>query len=164
MSAWPPSFVNHSVHPAKCRANWFWDRKKRDGSRGLRGEKGGMYPLLPHGYFIFGSDVTLEGNLCAGVSLSRSFKPWTFWRQKDAFFLLPCFRVPLSNSAFPCVVTQRSSSFGGGRKHGRSFFRSSVVALAFKGDATLGAKGRPWILEKPLSGVTTSSRKRRIYS
>ena len=44
MSAWPPSLVNQSVHPAKCRANCFWDRKSRDGSsKGMvRGEGGGV--------------------------------------------------------------------------------------------------------------------------
>ena len=163
MSAWPPFLVNHSVHPAKCRANWFWDRKNRVGSRGLRGDWGGHVPPFTARILYLRLRCNTWGKFMCGC-VAESFKPWTFWRQKDAFFLLACFRVPLSNSAFPCVVTQRSSSFGGGRKHGRSFFRSSVVALAFKGDATLGAKGRPWTLEKPLSGVTTSSRKRRIYS
>ena len=42
MSAWPPSLVNQSVHPAKCRANCFWDKKvEKCLTRGLRGERGG---------------------------------------------------------------------------------------------------------------------------
>ena len=60
MSGWPPSLVNQSVHPAKCRANSFWERKSREGSsKGIAwgGGGGGMHSLLPHGYFIFGSDV-----------------------------------------------------------------------------------------------------------
>ena len=32
MSAWPPPLLNQSVHPAKCGANCFWDRKIRDRS------------------------------------------------------------------------------------------------------------------------------------
>ena len=62
MSAWPPSLVNQSEHPAKCRVNCFWDRKSRDGSnKGIArgGGEGCMHPLLPHRYFIFGSDVKL---------------------------------------------------------------------------------------------------------
>ena len=57
MSAWPPSLVNQSVHPAKCRANCFWDRKSRDGS-----SKG----------MVRGEGSTLEGSLGAGVPLSPS--------------------------------------------------------------------------------------------
>ena len=57
MSAWPPSLVNQSVHPAKCRANRFWDRKSRDGS-----SKG----------MVRGEGSTLEGSLGAGVPLSPS--------------------------------------------------------------------------------------------
>ena len=46
MSAWPPSLVNQSVHPAKCRANCFWDRKSRDGSsKGIA--QGGEYASVP---------------------------------------------------------------------------------------------------------------------
>ena len=42
MSAWPPSLVNQSVHPAKCRANCFWDKKAEMGlARELRREGGG---------------------------------------------------------------------------------------------------------------------------
>ena len=61
MSAWPPSLVNQSEHPAKCRVNCFWDRKSRDVSnKGIaRGGAEGMRSLLPHRYFIFGSDVKL---------------------------------------------------------------------------------------------------------
>ena len=62
MSAWLPSLLNQSVHPAKCGANCFWDKNaEKCLARGLRGEGGGrgMHPLLPHGYFIFGSDVKL---------------------------------------------------------------------------------------------------------
>ena len=44
MSAWPPSLVNQSVHPAKCRANCFWDKNaEKCVTRGLRGEGGGGY-------------------------------------------------------------------------------------------------------------------------
>ena len=59
MSAWPPSLVNQSVHPAKCRANCFWDRKISDGSsKGIvRGGEGEYAFFLPHWYFILGSDV-----------------------------------------------------------------------------------------------------------
>ena len=62
MSDWPPFLVNQSVHPAKCSANCFWTEKtEMDLAKGLCGEGGGrgMHPLLPHRYYIFGSDVKL---------------------------------------------------------------------------------------------------------
>ena len=45
-------------------------------------------------------------------------------RQNDPFFSR--FRDPASYSSVLFLVTQRSSSFGGRRKHRRSFLRSSL--------------------------------------
>ena len=59
-----------------------------------------MYPLLPHGYFIFGSDVTLEGNLCAGVSLSPS-NPEPFEDKKMLSFCFPVFVTQSPTRHFP---------------------------------------------------------------
>ena len=64
------------------------------------GTEGGMYPLLPHGYFIFGTDVTLEGSLCAGVSLSPS-NPERVEDKKMISFRLPVFVTQSPTQHFP---------------------------------------------------------------
>ena len=46
MSAWPPSSVNQSVHPAKCRVNCFSDKNtEKCLIRGLRGEGEYAFPF-----------------------------------------------------------------------------------------------------------------------
>ena len=122
MSAWPPPLVNQSIHPAKCRANCFWDRKSRAGSRKGIAREGGRGVCTP----FYRTDTLSWGTWgkfrygCA----AESFKPWTCLRKNDRSF--SHFRDPLSYSSVLFLVTQRSSSFGGRRKHHRSFLRSSL--------------------------------------
>ena len=72
VSAWPPSLVNQSVNPAKCRANCFWDRKSRDGSsKGMvRGEGEGGYA------FPFSAQILYLGLRCQTLYVNRNgFRP-----------------------------------------------------------------------------------------
>ena len=69
MSAWPPSLVNQSVHPVKCRANCFWERKSRDGSsKGMVRGEGGEYA------FPFSAQIIYLGFKCQTLYVNRTLK------------------------------------------------------------------------------------------
>ena len=55
----PPSYIILFIQQNAGQTD-FGTEKTEMGLGDCAGTEGGMYPLLPHGYFIFGSDVTLE--------------------------------------------------------------------------------------------------------